>query len=171
MVDSGKYTKQQADQIQAMSEKFMTPTFLRVMMILMFTFAQPAMLFFMALVIWLLGAKLFHGGFGYVKALEAVGISGMISIPATIVTMLLVVIYGNASMTPGPVLLVSHFDAFNKFHKILSMTFNLGGLWYIAVLAIGLSRLSGASFLKSACWGFGLWILSTAGPALAFGGK
>lgn len=33
--------------------------------------------------------------------------------------------------------------------------------WVLAVRAIGLSRLSGATFAKSAAWLFGLWLLWT----------
>ena len=41
--------------------------------------------------------------------------------------------------------------------------FNLVTLWYIAVLAIGLARLSGASFVKAAIWIFGLWAVLRCG--------
>jgi hypothetical protein len=34
---------------------------------------------------------------------------------------------------------------------------NLGSLWYMGVVAVGLSRLSGAGFLKSAVWCYGIW--------------
>ena len=170
MVDSGKYTQKQADQIQAMSENFMTPTFLRVVGILGVLISQPALLFLLALIVWLLGTKAFGGNFEYMKAVEVVGMSAMIAVVGAIVSMLLAVIYGSIYMTPGPVLLVGHFDPLNKVHMALS-TMNLGSLWYVGVVATGLSRLSGASFLKSALWGFGIWALFTLGPVLAFGGK
>ena len=170
MVAAGKLTRQQADQQQAMIEKYMTPGFLKVVTGLGAIVTQIAMLFLVALIIWMLGTKAFNGAFDYAKSLEVVGLSTLITIPGLIISLLLAVIYGNQHMTPGPVLLVSHFDPSNKVHLLLS-AFNVMSIWYIAVLAIGLARLSGVSFLKAALWGFGFWGVFTFGPILIFGGK
>jgi hypothetical protein len=70
--------------------------------------------------------------------------------------MLLAVIYANPAMTPGPVLFVSHYDPNNKVHMLLS-ALNVMTLWYIGVLALGMARLSRASFGKAAVWLYGLW--------------
>jgi hypothetical protein len=63
---------------------------------------------------------------------------------------------GNMAMTPGPVLLVHEFNPANKLHVLLSQI-NLVMLWYLAVLALGLARLSRVSFSKAAAWLFCIW--------------
>ena len=52
---------------------------------------------------------------------------------------------GNLYAAPGLVLLVKDFDPQNTVHGLL------------AVRAIGLARISGASFTKAALWVFGIW--------------
>jgi hypothetical protein len=170
MVDTGKITRQKADESLEMVEKFMTPEVFKVVGILSCLFMQPAMLFLVALIIWLLGTRGLGGAFDYMKAVEVVGLSAIIMIPGTVVSMLLAVIYGNLYVTPGPALLIANFDATNKIYMLLS-AIDVVSLWYVSVLSIGLSRLSGASFLKSALWGFGLWAVFRLGPTLIFGGK
>jgi hypothetical protein len=159
-VAQGKMTRQQADQqIAAMEpilDKFMTPEIFKVVGILSAIVVQPCMLFFFALVFWLVGTYAFKGSFEYMKAVEAVGLSTMISIPGAIIYMFLAVIYGSLYMTPGPVLLLSQFDPANPLHVLLQ-SLNLMFVWYLAVMSIALARLSGTSFAKAACWGFGLW--------------
>ena len=85
------------------------------------------------------------------KAVETVGLSGMVYVLGGVVSMFMVVIYGNMYMTPGPVLLLGRFNPANKVHLMLS-ALNVISLWYIGVLALGLSRLSGGGFVKSALW-------------------
>jgi len=159
-VDAGKITRQQADQAEEVIDKVMGPTFMKVMGILRALLVSPAALFFTALIVWLVGVKVFHGAFSYMRAVEAAGLASMISIVEVIVRLLLVVIYVNPSITPSPALLVSHFDQTNKLHIFLALL-DLGSLWYVGVMAVGLSRLSGASFLKSALWGYGIWAIMT----------
>jgi Yip1 domain len=168
-VDAGKMTRQQADQAEAMIEKFMGPTFLKVMGILSVCILSPAMVFFVALIMWLVGVKVLGGNFVYMKAVEAVGLASVISCAASIVAMLLAVIYANLAMTAGPVLLVSHYDPASKLHALLS-ALDVMSLWFVTVVSVALSRLSGASFLKSALWTYCIWAVFRLGPVLIFGG-
>lgn len=170
MVAAGKMTQPQADQTIATVQKYMSPGFMKLMGSLGAVFASAAMLFLVALVFWLVGKRAFHSDLNYTQSLEAVGVSTMINVLGAIVAMLLAVIYGNMFITLGPALLVKHFDAANKVHRILS-ALNLPSLWYVAVLSIGLARFTGASFLKSAVWLYAIWALLTLGPILIFGGK
>ncbi len=169
-VAAGKMTQKQADQAQETIGKIMSPTFFKVAGIVSSIFINTGLLFLVALIIWLLGKYGFHGDFGYLQAVETVSLAGMIYVMGGVVSMLLAVIYGNMSMTPGPVLLVGHFDPANKVHLILSAV-NLISLWYVGVLALGLSRLSGGGFGKSALWLYGLWAVFTIGPICLFGGR
>jgi hypothetical protein len=174
MVDQGKITQQMADQQLEIAGKFTTGTVLKIFGILSILIMTPCMFFFMGLIVWLLGVKLFKGEFHYMKAVEAVGLCQVISILSMVVRTLLTVIYGDAGMTLGPILFVGHFDRHNPLHVFLS-TCNVLDIWWLIVMALGLSKLSGAGFLKCALWGFGLWLflLVLPGAALArwFGGK
>lgn len=170
MVAAGKMTQQQADQTIAAVQKYMSPGFMKLMGCLGSLFMNVITLFLIALVFWLVGKRAFHSDLNYTRSLEAVGVSMMINVLGIIVAMLLAVIYGNIFMTLGPALLVSHFDAGNKVHRILS-ALNLTSLWYVAVLSLGLARLTGASFLKSAAWLYAIWATLTLGPILIFSGK
>ena len=156
MVATGKLTQAQADQTNQMTEKIMTPANIKAIIILVVVVVNPVSLFLIAGIMWLLGRYVLHGNFEYMKAVEVAGLTAMISALGAIVSMLVAVIYANPAMTPSLVLLVSHFDPQNKVHLLLS-ALNVMNLWYLGVVALGLARLSRASFWKAAVWSYGLW--------------
>jgi hypothetical protein len=124
--------------------------------------------FLWGLFVWLVGAKMFRGGFPYMKAVEAVGLSNMVGVLDVLLKTLLIVILGSIWAAPSAALiLVRDFDPQKPLHAILAalpvMTF-----WLLAVRSVGLSKLSGASFAKSAVWVFGFWFLYT-GLLMGFG--
>jgi hypothetical protein len=116
----------------------------------------PVQLFLYAFIVWVLGKKIFGGTFDYMKAVEVIGLATVIGVLERLISMLLAVIYADPSMTPGPILFVGHFNPDNKLHVILSLL-NVTTLWWLAVLSLGLARLSGASIWKAGIWLFGLW--------------
>ncbi len=156
MVATGKMTQAQADQNVQMTEKIMTPAVMRAVIIIFVFVVNPISLFLLAGVMWLIGRYVLHAHFEFMKTVEVTGLAGMISVLGAIVAMLLAVIYANPAMTPGPVLLVGHYDPNNKVHMLLS-ALNVMTLWYLGLLALGLARLSGATFWKAAVWLYGLW--------------
>ena len=162
-VAAGKMTQKAADEITDKIESVMTPTLMKTIGILGALLGNPVGLFLTALVMWLLGRYLFKGRLDYMQAVEVTGLAMMISALGVLIQMLLAVIYGNTSVTPGPVLLVQHFDPANKIHVLLA-TLNLVAIWHLAVLSIGLARLSGTSVLKAALWFYGLWACLVGGP-------
>lgn len=174
MVASGKLTQQQADAASAATEKWMGPSVLKVIGIISAAFIATAILFFRSLVLWLIGNHALHGSFNYMKAVEVTGLTMMISALGGLVSMLLSVIFGTMGLTPGPVLLVSHFDPANKVHAILA-ALDVMSLWYLGVLSLGLAKLSQAKFFKAAIWIFVFWYgvsaLVKLGPLLLLGGK
>jgi hypothetical protein len=169
-VQAGKMTRQQADQAQEMSEKFTGPTMMKTFGSVGAVVASFVMLFLLGLIVWLLGKWVFKAGFPYLKAVELVGLAGMINVLGGIVAALLAVAMGNLAMTPGPVLLIHEFDPANKLHIFLSQL-NLFMLWYIAVLSLGLAKLSGASFAKAAFWLYGIWAVFVAVSVLPGWGR
>ncbi|HWH70745.1 MAG TPA: YIP1 family protein [Candidatus Sulfotelmatobacter sp.] len=148
--------EQQRQQMLQMAETFSSPMILKstgAIQSVFGGFARPALA---ALVLWFLGTVLFKADFNYLKALEVAGLASMIIALGKIVAMLLVVITGNAAATLSPALLVGPIDTKNLLHLFLAVL-NVFTLWYLAVLSIGLAKLSGISVLKPALCIFGLW--------------
>ncbi len=157
--------QQQREETIAMAQKFTTPTLMKLFGSLGAVTGSFAWLFIIALVVWGLGRCVFKGEFAYMQAVEVCGLAGLIGALGGIVTMLLIVIMGNVAMNPGPILLVQEVDATNKTHQMLAVV-NVMTLWYVGVLAVGLARLSGASFLKAALCLFSLWAFLKGGQIL-----
>lgn len=157
-IEAGKMTKQQADQVRAVLEKFSGPKFMMISGSISVAIWTPAVLFLIGLVVWLIGTQLFNAQFTYLKAVEVVGLASVISILGTIVRTLLVVAKGNMMMAPSPVLFIQNFDPKNLTHALLSIL-NFATLWYLAVVSIALQKLGGTSFGKAAACIYGLWAL------------
>ncbi len=170
LVTKGKMSQPDADRAREWADKLTTPTFLRVFGILGTVIGNSLGLFLTAGVLWLVGRSAFGAYFDYMKGVEVAGLALMIMVLGAIIQMLLVVIYGNTSVTASPRLFLSHFDPTNKVHLILS-ALNIFTLWYVAVLSAGLAKLSGTSFFKAAALLFGLWAILTLGPIWLLGGK
>ena len=120
-------------------------------------FASP---FLWGLFLWLVSTKALKAEFAYMKAVEFAGLASMVSVLAAIVETLLQVGLGNYFAAPGLMLLVKDFDPSNTGHSLLAVV-NVMTFWVLAVRAIGLARLSGASFAKAAGWVFGIWAAYT----------
>ena len=159
-IDTGYISEQQAEQALVAGEKWagISSQIFAALTPVVGGFVAP---FLWGLVVWLLGAQFFKGHFSYMKAVEVVGLANMISVLDVIVRTLLIVGLGNLYASPGPALLVKQFDPQNTVHAVLG-ALNVMTLWLLAVRAIGLSRLSGASLAKSAVWVFGIWAAYTA---------
>lgn len=152
-VEQGQMSQQQADQALEMAERFTGPVVIKIMGSVGAVFGSFIWLFFIALLVWLLGCKVFHGSFSYLKAVEVCALAGMVGVISAILTMLLVVATGNIAATLGPGLLLKEPNPALKAHAAL-YAINLLTWWYIAYLGLGLSKLSGASFWKSFLWLF-----------------
>jgi len=158
MVQQGKITQAQEDQILQMMEKLMGPTVLAVfgsVGIVLYSFVS---LFGWALVLWLLGRWLLKARFNYMKTVEVAGLSSVIIVLGMAISTPLCVIFGRLNAGPSLALLVSDFDLSNRVHLLLGAA-NAIYLWHTAVLAIGLARLSGAATGKALLVVFGFWVL------------
>ena len=94
------------------------------------------------------------------KAVEVVGLSNMVGALDSIIKTLLIVSMGNLFASASLTMLVKEFNPQNPVHNLLAMV-NIMTFWLLGVRSAGLARLSGASFLKSAAWVFGIWVLYT----------
>jgi hypothetical protein len=111
-----------------------------------------------ALVLWLIGRVFLNARFSYWKAVEVAGLTGSIVALGAVVTALLVAASGDVAARPALSLLASGLPADNPVRAVLGVL-NVFHLWTTAVLAIGLSKLSGVSFKEAAFWVFGYWLV------------
>ena len=155
-IDAGKMSKQQGQQAIDMIEKIMNPTLMKIFGSVGAVTGGFAISFLTALAVWLIGTKRFKGQFTYLQALEMTCLAGMINVLGTLVMMLLAVAMGHLNATPGPALFVQTFDEANRVHRLLAQC-NVMTIWYVAVMALGLARLSGVRWGRAAAWAFGIW--------------
>jgi hypothetical protein len=158
-VERSHMSEQQAEQARAMGEKWATISS-KIGAALVPVFGGFIMPFFWGLILWLVGTKVLKGNFPYMKAVEVVGLTNMINVLDVIVRTLLIIGLGNLYAAPGLGLLVKDFDPQNTVHALLAIV-NVMVFWVLAVRAIGLARLSGASLAKAALWVFGIWAAYT----------
>ncbi len=158
-VERTHMSEQQAEQARAMGEKWagISSKIGAGLAPVVTGFVTP---FLWGLILWLVGAKILKGDFPYMKAVEVAGLANMVSVLDVIVKTLLIVGLGNLYAAPSLVLLVKDFDPQNTVHALLAIV-NVMTFWLLAVRAIGLARLSGASFAKAALWVFGIWAAYT----------
>jgi len=76
------------------------------------------------------------------------------------VRILLMFFLGNIIASPSLALLIKDFDPQNPLH-VAAATVNVMQFWFLAVVSIGLARLSNRSFAKSAVCVFGIWAAYT----------
>ena len=111
-----------------------------------------------AFVFWFIGRALLKVRFPYRKALEIVGLTGIISVLGTITTILLIAASGDPATRPALSLLALKLDHSRAIYQVLD-TLNFFHLWCIVTLAIGLSRLCNVRFKEAAFWVFGYWMV------------
>jgi hypothetical protein len=158
-IQKGKLTEQQADQARVVAEKFGSIG-TKVGAYGAPVFAALVLPFWGGLILWLVGNKALHGDFPYMKGVEIAGLAGMIGVLDAIIRPLLILIMGNVFASPSLALFVKQFDPQNPVHGLMAVV-NLMTFWVLAVRAIGLARLTRASFGKAAAWVFGVWALFT----------
>jgi len=108
-------------------------------------------------VLWLIGRVFLKTRFSFFKTLEVVALTAMILGLGTIVTVLLGLATGDASIRPALSLFARQVYAGARLHAALDAV-NVFHLWTATVLAIGLSKLARVSFSGSAFWVFGYWV-------------
>jgi hypothetical protein len=110
-----------------------------------------------AAVLWFIGRMFLKVRFSYSKALEIVGLSGIILVLGSIATTLLIAASGDPAAKPSLSLLALKMNPSHPLHQMLE-TINLFHLWSTTALAIGLSRLCNVTFKEAAFWVFGYWL-------------
>jgi hypothetical protein len=111
-----------------------------------------------ACVLWLIGRFFLRVRFSFLKALEVVGLSTMILLLGTVVTMLLTAAT-QPTARPSLAFLAGNLALSHSLRAALD-TLNLFHLWTTAVLAIGLAKLCAVTFKEAAFWVFNYWLLA-----------
>ncbi len=166
MVDQKKLTQEQADKVSESSAKFLESTTFKIIGSVGALVGGAAWFFALALGLWILGAKILHGNYSFMQSLEMVGLTSMIGILSAIIGILIVVAKGSLMVNFGPSFFIEKIDLTNKLHQVL-LACNLLTFWYMGVLSIGVSRLSGACMAKCAGSIFGVWALIKVGTIVS----
>ena len=157
-VAAGKMKPEQARQAKEVLEN-LPPWVMQLVGIVQGILAGFVGTFWWALVLWLLGKFAFKSQMGFLKAVEASGLTMMIFALSLVITTLLAVVLGNLMTRPALSVFLSEFDPTSKVHLLLGSV-NLFYLWSTAVLALALSKLSNVPFGKAAAWFFACWAVS-----------
>ena len=155
-VEQGRLSERQAEEARAAGEKW-ADIGMKVTAVVQPVFLGFVGPFLWGLLLWLAGAKALKGSFPYMKAVEVVGLSNMVGVLEVIVKTLLILVMGNVFAAPSLVLLVKEFDPQNTMHALLALA-NVMTFWLLGVRAVGLARLTGASFGNAALWVYGIWV-------------
>ncbi len=112
-----------------------------------------------AFVLWVMGRYFLKTRFAFGKALEVAGVSNVIVALGAVFTLALIGATGDAAARPALSLLAGPLPADSPVRALLEIL-NVFHLWAIALLAVGLSRLSRVSLKESAFWVFGYWVVT-----------
>jgi len=157
-VGDGKMTQQQADQwFEMVRPGSVYFTVFSIGGTLLWTLGG---LFALGLVYWLVGKSAMSATAPYMKVVEVVGLTFIISTLEVLVTTLMVFAFDRITATPSLAFFLSDFDVTNKVHLLLSKV-NIFTFWILAVTGTGLSRLFRRDLPKVLVLVAVLWILWT----------
>lgn len=164
-VEAGQMTAEQADQTLEAMRRFSSP---RVMMLfgsVGSVIGSGLFLVVLALLLWVLASKILGGGTSLMKAFELAGLACMIHVAGSLVTLTLVLLRGDVQAGLNPGLFLESFRPADYGHQLLIM-WDAVTLWYLAILSLGVSRLTGRSSRLTAAWIFGFWLVVRGALAL-----
>jgi len=159
-VKSGQMTQEQADRAIESIRGGFGKTMMYVGTAVGVPITVFVMLFLMCLIWWLVGKYALKGKPVYMKVVSVAGLASLISSLEAIIGAIIAVLQGKMMAGPNLALFVSDFSMANTMHRLLS-SINPFTLWYLAVLGIGLAKISSANTGKSLIWVYGLWALWT----------
>jgi hypothetical protein len=155
-VAAGKMTQAQADQATDMTERFLTPTVMKIFGAVFGALAAVAGLFLMGVGIWLALRWCAGAGLAYMKVVEICGLALVIDVPQKIIRCWLVFWKQNMLATASPTFFLAHASTTNKAHIFLSMI-DVVDFWWLAVLSLGVSKVASIRYQTAAFVTFGVW--------------
>lgn len=154
-VDRGQMTQEQMDAATEMMESgsmmLITGSVAALVMTTIAMFGVPLVLS--------LTVKIFlKSQAGYKKLLEVYGLSMLIGILGSIITVLMIFLFSSILASPsGSLLLMDTFDHKNMAHKFLA-SLNFITIWQMVVLGIGVAKVSNKSISTGIGITMGLWL-------------
>jgi hypothetical protein len=155
-VAAGKLTQAQADQATAITEKFLTPTMMKIFVGGFLALLMVAALFLLAVAILLALMCCTQARPDYMKVVEVCGLALVIDVPQKILRILLVSWKENLLATASPTLFMANPSTTSRTDIFLSML-DVVDLWWLAVLSLGISKVTSVSYRTSAFIVFGVW--------------
>lgn len=156
-VEAGKMTQQQADKTLEMMQKVSGPM-MKIGGSISAVVVTVVRLFWWGLVLMLIARWGLKRPIPYLKAVEVAGLASMILVLGGIVQLLLGVIFGKMMATASLALFLKEFDFTKKAHFLLAAV-NLFNFWLVAVMGLGLARLSGTGFARATLLFFAYWVV------------
>lgn len=106
---------------------------------------------------WVVGRLILGGPVGFMRAVEVAGLSSLISALGGVVALFIALGTGRLWAVPHLGVFVENFDPTNRFHIGL-VAFNVFGLWQLAIVSLGISRLSQRSYVGVLGLMFLFWV-------------
>jgi hypothetical protein len=155
-VAAGKLTQAQADQATAVTERFVTPTILKIFGAGAAILGSVGGLFLMALGIWLALKRGVGTRLDYMKVVEICGLALVIDVLQKILRTWLVMWKENFLATASPTLFLANPSTTNRADVFLSMI-DVVDFWWLAVLSLGVSKVASIRYRTAAFITLGLW--------------
>jgi len=154
-VAAGSMTQAQADQASG----FLTPTMFLAFGILGGALVMTAVMFLAPLVLMALAKPVLKYAGGYRKMLEVYGITNVIGVTGTIVSLIMMNMMNSVYAQPGGAFFLRDvYDKGNFVHNAVA-SLNIFTIWQIAVLGLGLAAVSGKKSSNGLALAFGVWIV------------
>jgi hypothetical protein len=154
-VVSGKISQEEADKIAEQMEQFGGMT--KILAPIGAALGYIAVFFILCLLYWLIVRFIMKGDTNYSFILSAVGLSAFISAIDQIVSILLMVVTGNAMANLSPALFMDSQTAGKTFYLLLILA--PISIWAQYVIGIGFARTANISTAKGLIASFIIWFL------------
>jgi hypothetical protein len=164
-VEAGQMTQEQADQAMVGMNRFIAPGMLMLFGSVGSVLGGALFFVIVALLLWLLTARILRGEISLLRAFELAGLAGMIFAVGGLLTMTLVLLRGDLQAGLNLAWFLERFDATRFTHQLLAAV-DAVTIWYLVVLSIGAGKLARRSSMIAAAWIFGFWVLARGGLAL-----
>ncbi|MBZ0202566.1 MAG: YIP1 family protein [Ignavibacteria bacterium] len=156
-VKEGKMTREEADKSIEQSQKIMGGSMLVVFGAIGTFFVTLVYFFLKSLAYW--GSlKLFKGTATFKDVMNVVGLASIITSIQLVVDTVLAIFTGRLMANIGPVLLVTEESVGSSMMRFIA-NFDLLNFWYLAILGIGLAKVSGVNAKATIPLVIGLWLV------------
>jgi len=157
-VEKGKMTQEQADKATEMMEggpmTLVIGTVSSAVVVTLVFFSIP-------LLLWLIVKFGFKSSADYKKILEVLGLTALIGILGSIVSLLMMHVFNTMYASPSGILFVMNsYDRHNVAHSLLA-ALNVFTLWQVVVAGVGIGKVGGKSSGVGVGTVLGLWLVWT----------